>query len=340
MVRISGPSSSRMRPNNGSKNVPHSRMTAKNTAIGLLQLSVFWMFGGIGLWMFRHSQCYVREAGVVWKEAPIHSIARECPAPSYPRIATDQAPKMCMTSLTDSRQPNWWQRLVRCRDFSSVQTLTFPNHAAYAAKHNYKIVDASDWIDASRPPAWSKIRAVQRLLTDPEYDCDWVVWMDADTLIMNSNIKLESLLPSDESANLVITEDHSFLYSSGVWMMRKSDWSLAFLEEWWNSKGYVRSAGLSLSGDNAAFGHLVQQRVKSNKEAVTQPILVPPRCNMNSFAVFVTEKQLLAVQDPDQLKLAPWYMSNQFYHQGDFIAHAAGVDQKAAVIELLLQRAV
>jgi hypothetical protein len=339
MVRIGGSLPSRKR-HNGWANLLYHRLASKKTALALLQLSVLWMVGCIVLWLFRHTQCYVREAGVVWKEAPIHSIPRECPKPNYPRLASDQAPKICMTTLTDRRQPDLWQRLVRCRDFSSVQTLTFPNHAAYAAKHNYKLIDASDWIDPSRPPAWSKIRAVQRLLNDPEYDCEWVVWLDSDTLVMNSNVKLESLLPADESANLVITEDHSFLFSSGVWMMRKSEWSLKFLEEWWNSKGYVRSAGLSLSGDNAAFGHLVQQRVNNDQKSGTQHILVPPRCNLNSFAVFLTETQLLAVQDPQKLKLAPWFMSDQFYHHGDFIAHAAGVDQKAAVIELLLQRAV
>jgi hypothetical protein len=340
MVRIAGSPPLRKRYN-GFLDRLYLRLTGRNLALLFLQLSVIWMIRCIVLWSYRHSRCYLSEAGVVWKEAPIHSMTRECPSPNYPRISPDQvAPKICMTTLTDRSQKDWWQRLVRCRDFSSLQTLTFPNHAAYAAKHNYKIIDASDWIDSSRPPAWSKIRAVQRLLTDPEYDCDWVVWLDSDTLVMNSNIKLESLIPSDKSADLVITEDRSFVFSSGVWMMRKSEWSLTFLEEWWNSKGYVRSAGLSLSGDNAAFGHLVQQRVSKDQKAGAQHILVPPRCNLNSFAVFLTEKQLLAVQDPAELKLAKYYMSDQFYHHGDFIAHAAGVDRKADVIELLLQRAV
>jgi hypothetical protein len=339
MVRIGGSLPLRKR-HNGWANLLYQRLTPKRIALALLQLSLLWMVIGICLWLHRHTQCYLRENGVVWKEAPIHSIPRACPDPNYPRLVSEKAPKICLTTLTDRSQPSWWQRMVRCRDFSSVQTLTFPNHAAYAAKHNYQIVDASDWIDSSRPPAWSKIKAVKRLFTDPAYDCDWVVWLDSDTLVMNSNIKLESLIPADESANLVITEDHSFMFSSGVWMMRKSEWSVKFLEEWWNSKGYVRSAGLSLSGDNAAFGHLVQQRVNSDQKSGTQHILVPPRCNLNSFAVFLTDTQLLALQDPEKLKLAPWYMSDKFYHQGDFIVHAAGVDQKAAVIELLLQRAL
>jgi len=322
----------------------YNRCTASKLALLALKLSVIWMIGCIVLWLFRHTQCYVREAGVVWKEAPIHSLVRDCPPPRYDILQSQSTPpNICMTTLTDRRQPNWWQRLVRCRDFSSVQTITFPNHAAYAAKHKYTIIDASNWIDPSRPPAWSKIQAVKRLLTLPEhYDCDWVMWMDADTLIMDSQVKLESLLPAGRSIDLILTEDHSFAYSSGVWLIRKSAWSLQFLDDWWNSKGYIRSAGLSLSGDNAAFGHLVQQRVSNDKTINAQPhIAIPARCNLNSFAVFLTETQLQAVQrDPSQLQQAPWYMSDQFYHRGDFIAHAAGVDQKAAVVELLLKRAV
>jgi len=310
---------------------------------------------------------------------------------------------ICITSLTDEQSPSHWQRLIRCRDFDDVSGITFNITARYSNKHNYRFYDLSHLIDPSRPPAWSKILAVQYLLrltttatneeeqkatitnngtagstttarqqadvhtnsNDNHRVCDWVLWLDADVLIMNSSVPLEAFLPADDvevdvdahgdnnddhKIHLVVTHDKKFVANSGAWLIRNDPWSYSFLQRWWDMKTWVRRSGFSLSGDNAAFGHLVQNELLQMRTATTtessgdssgrtgrrvpeqqQPkIAMPARCNFNSFGVYMTQNQydqLLLDNDNSGaakeggdsdflLKQQEWYQQpDQFYYE-------------------------
>lgn len=64
------------------------------------------------------------------------------------------------------------------------------NKQAYCKKHNYDLFLYHKSLDPSRHPAWSKILAVEKHIGDYK----WLLWIDSDALIMNSNIKIESLI--------------------------------------------------------------------------------------------------------------------------------------------------
>jgi galactosyl transferase GMA12/MNN10 family len=378
---------------------------------GLVGCFVFLAFAVLfvaytSLWMFRHAQCYSREAGIIWKEAPIHDMHRPCPRGNlgYKTLSESwesnvnnntnsgnnrQPRRICMTTLTDkkSSSTSLWQRVLRCRDFDQVATLTWPNHARYAQLHNYTIFDASNLMDTSRPPAWSKIRAVLHLLDQKTTTttttaatsnsgrnaavaaageqqritinaCDWVLWLDADVVIMNSSIALESILPADDDddaennnndnnsmIDLIVTMDRRFTANSGVWLIRNSNYSKHFLHTWWDMRTWVREPGLSLSGDNAAFGHLIEQELLLNPAQQQhhhqqQHVAMIPRCIMNSFGAFVTPTELEELQkNTAMLQQHEFELNSQnYYHAGDFIAHASGIDQKAAAVKMLLDR--
>jgi mannan polymerase II complex MNN10 subunit len=270
---------------------------------------------------------------------------RVCPKVGYPTdpkaVVVDPS-RICLTTLKDNNGSPASFPFLRCRNFDDVDT--FPNHEKYAKKHGYTIVDNSPLLDQSRPPAWSKILAVQAMMQD--FNCLWVMWLDADVLVMNSSIKIESLLPSEKDIDLIVTTDRRFTANSGVWIIRNSPWGREFLAEWWEMRHFVRPKGLSLSGDNDAFGHLVRKRVGMTKYpteeefqqvamANSSRIRMPARCNFNSFGVFLSKALDLSSMDPKP----EWYLSDKFYHDGDFIAHASGIDQKHVGIKLLLQRA-
>jgi galactosyl transferase GMA12/MNN10 family len=174
-------------------------------------------------------------------------------------------------------------------------------------------------------------------------------------VIMDSYRLVESLIPHDATSSdidLIVTTDRRFTANSGVWLMRNSAWSRQFLEDWWNSKSFVRPNGLSLSGDNDAFGHLIRERLGLSTvdvptalqlstaiEATKSPIRFIARCNMNSFGVFVPKASSRSRTNATNIQQEEWYLSDQWYHDGDFIAHASGVDQKAAAVQMLLKRA-
>ena len=266
---------------------------------------------------------------------PLNQIARDCPQPTSYTVDPTQRPKICLTTLTDAAKAGPWQKLVKWRNFDNLLDMTWPNKVSYCERHGYQLFNESLSLDRSRPPSWSKIRAAQRLLQNE--DCDWVFWMDADTVIMNSTIRIEDFLPSAD-VDLVLTQQKGASWNAGAWLIRKSEWSLAFLDHWWNMKEFVKPKGMAVSGDNDALKAYLKGMDTTEFEA---HIRVPPRCLFNSVAKFMTADQQHAGQERPEW----WYSHLQLnklesFHKGDFVAHVAGVDNKITTSALLLQDAI
>ncbi len=65
------------------------------------------------------------------------------------------------------------------------------------------------------------------------------MWLDADTIVTNPEIRLESLLPRSTSGpDFVITVDGGG-YNAGIWLLRSTAWSYDFLDRWWNMKHHI-----------------------------------------------------------------------------------------------------
>ena len=157
--------------------------------------------------------------------------------------------------------------------------------------------------------------------------------MDADTVIMNSEISLQDFLPSGNQYDFLLTKDDGGGYSAGAWIIRNSEWSLQVLESWWNLKSYVKPAGLARSGDNDALKALLH----GMHDTFDQHCLVLARCTFNSFAKFVSPNEYDKVNP--YLEQQSWYLSPDAYHKGDFVAHVAGIDNKRATLQMLLDMA-
>jgi mannan polymerase II complex MNN10 subunit len=274
-----------------------------------------------------------------WFKAPINDMYRECPAPKYPTLGagSKDAGKICMTTLTDAKAGSPLQRFVRWRNFDSLLEMTWPNKQAYADKHGYYLFNESDTLDKSRPPSWSKIKAAQRLLN--EENCDWVFWLDADTVIMNSVKTVQAFLPSNPDKDLVLTRQKGGSYNAGAWLIRNSAWSKQFLQHWWDMKEFVQPPGLSTSGDNAALkAYLLDQMDPAEFE---KHIVVPERCQYNSVTIFLSPAEQAALQkDPAKMAKPEYYLNPEKYHKGDLVAHVAGKNNKIDTTALLLKDAV
>ena len=277
------------------------------------------------------------------KQLVLHPIAwqdRQCPVPEYKTMAqntplsgdADTTAKICLTTLTDEKHKALRTRLFGWRNFDGILQLTWPNKVAYAKKHGYYLFDESDQLDPSRPPSWSKIRAVQRLLE--EENCAWVFWMDADTVVMNSDRRVEEILPADTSKDLVITAVRVSGYNAGLWMVRNTPWTRQFLQQWWDMSSFVKPTGLSKSGDNDALKYKLKhmEEVEFDGHVVT-----PAKCNFNSHVQVEPAKTGTAPASDllDTYEEQEW-SSMGGYHRGDFVAHTTGVDNKAQVIRQLL----
>lgn len=259
-----------------------------------------------------------RRNNVVYHQPPINYIERPCPSPDYELEQKSLNAKICITTLTDAKSADVLQRLVRWRNFDHLLEMTWPNKQNYASKHSYHLFDESRNLDRARPPSWSKIKAARRLLTEEK--CDWVMWLDADTVVMNSSKRIQDFWSANH--DLVITEEKNGSYNAGAWLIRNSRWSLEFLDNWWNMTSFVKAKGLSVSGDNDALKWYLTHMDKNEFRA---HIAVPSRCAFNSVTVWLTDAQHKAIETGKlNMREQDWYMSTWKYHKGDFIAHVAG----------------
>lgn len=310
------------------------RRVAKISIVHIVVLTLIAIF--IGHRLYAHY-----EGHRIFVHSPIHTLERTCPKPSYPTWSDAMAadpkiknPNICLTTLTDEQERSRLQEWVRFRNLDGLLQLTWKNKQDYVDKHGYQLFDESKYLDKSRPPAWSKILAVQRLLKEEQ--CEWVWWVDADTVIMNSERRVEDFLPApDSTQSLILSPDHSGGYNSGGFLIRNTPWALKFVEDWWSMKNYIKPHGLSRSGDQDSFkAYLAALGSEFDKHAA-----VPPRCTFNSFAYFVTPRQLEKLFQDGTLKEQKWYRNEAYYHKGDLLAHVAGYNNKELPVQMLLDLA-
>lgn len=175
----------------------------------------------------------------------------------------------------------------------------------YCAKHGYDFVFITESLDTSRPHAWSKIKLIQQILSNYR----WVFWTDADALIMNSEIRLESLI--DENYSLIITGDPFSPYCTGHFLLKNCDWSFALLNNiytrtetinhnWWEQKAFVDA-------------------VEQDKNLLKEIKVIPQRM-MNSF-------------DDRWAR----HSKDCVYQDGDFIIHFAATRKTGPLKEKMQQ---
>jgi hypothetical protein len=99
----------------------------------------------------------------------------------------------------------------------------------YCKKHNYDYIDDESVYDSSREVEWSKILIIQKYIN--QYD--FIVWIDADTFIMNEDITLESLIKmylEGENKDLMYTVGHNWV-NNGIMFIRNTPFMKEFFTE-------------------------------------------------------------------------------------------------------------
>lgn len=136
-----------------------------------------------------------------------------------------------LTSYTDNIR---WDNYSKCDygDFASI------NHHEYANKHGYsyikEIVQDSQYSDWH--PTWIKIDVLRKFL--PLYD--YVVWIDADAVFVNQEIKIEEFIL--DGVDLVIPKmevdrenNISWTHTTtGFMVWKNSEWSINTLNTLWD----------------------------------------------------------------------------------------------------------
>lgn len=106
------------------------------------------------------------------------------------------------------------------------------NQLRYAQRHDYKYEFVTQ-IEMKRFSednlahfSWIKAQLVKEKLAEHSY----VFWIDADSIFIDFESGLQDLI--DENKNLIFTGDSYGVFNTGHFLIKNSNWSKRFLEEW------------------------------------------------------------------------------------------------------------
>lgn len=183
-------------------------------------------------------------------------------------------------------------------NFSDVADISMPNKIMYSSIHRYHFIQEFELLDKTRSASWNKILFLQEHL--PNYD--WIWWTDADSLVMNMEIRLENIIDEDDddicAPDMIITEDYNGL-NAGQFLIRNCDWSIEFLKRVYNEDQFINHHWW----EQAAI-----QTVLSNDSYANLHLEVTHQSVMNS----------IVHSNPELTS----------YEPGDFIAHFAGLGRE------------
>jgi hypothetical protein len=121
--------------------------------------------------------------------------------------------------------------------YQQMLSLSHDLHNAYATRHNLTFCSVRGSVQSRRPPVWDKIRLIQLMLAT---GVEFVVWLDADTLIMKPEIDVRSALrngaPIAMCRNPIPWGDQSWHYNAGVILVRNTGAARWFFDEVWKAE--------------------------------------------------------------------------------------------------------
>lgn len=140
----------------------------------------------------------------------------------------------------------------------------------YCKMHHYELRDDEDIYDNTRPCAWSKIKLIAKCLN--ENKSDYIVWLDADTHIMNFNLKLEHFISRlSNNKDILVAQDSGNVdgipcqVNSGVMFIKNSEWSKSFFNTLYEQKQFLYHP----NWDQGAFIHMYKTNMQDSQNHIT-----------------------------------------------------------------------
>lgn len=104
----------------------------------------------------------------------------------------------------------------------------------YCRKHNYDLLeDSSLTKEHNREIQWTKILLIQKFLNLNTYD--YLVWIDADIIILNPELTLESFIHRlMNNKDIMYSKDFGGWVNNGVIFIKNTEFSKEYFKESWN----------------------------------------------------------------------------------------------------------
>jgi hypothetical protein len=177
------------------------------------------------------------------------------------------------------------------------------NRQVYCDKHGYELVHDTMPFDSGIAYNWMKFDAIERHLPG----CDWLLWSDADSFILNEDITLESFTAEDKNIVCGFFKIKDFrginpnLYTlhTGNFLVRNCPWSFEML------KKFKENMHIAIGRKEPMIDEYTLTQLYKNEPGYA-----------SKFKLLKIDK-LFAVPNTKELL----YMDLPIYKPGDFLVH-------------------
>jgi len=198
--------------------------------------------------------------------------------------------------------------------------------------YNFLISRFEDYATDDKPVAWqnayNKLKAARDILKNNNFK--WLVYIDTDSLIMNSSIKLESFI--DDSYSLIVLNHQVFPSDNPItsvaglnnviishFFIKNNEDGLKILDAWINNEGWPENIPIDqwdLEGRQMRI-LINNPKYTSKIKAINEGIFSRFWYSSNPFLVFNFKG-----------------FSDNFFRPGDFIVHTVGysIEERARIL--------
>jgi len=143
----------------------------------------------------------------------------------------------------------------RARSWSDeVMESLIKNRQSYCDRHGYTLINANNLVNYSRPASWSKLVALQYHFKENNFD--YIFYLDMDGIIMNQELKLETIIDATERKYDFIVTSDQYGFNVGTFIAKNTPWTLSFLQLTWQQDWLVPDnyVGKQASDSKLPFG--------------------------------------------------------------------------------------
>jgi GR25 family glycosyltransferase involved in LPS biosynthesis len=134
------------------------------------------------------------------------------------RVGARPSIKASLPALASQSRSRFAVATLYARENAELGQMAEQSICAYAKRHGYQAIIARTKIDLSRPVAWSKLLLIDFFLSRHP-DCEWLLWLDPDAVIVTPDKKLETFITKD--MDFLIPEDlPPSRFNTGVFLIR------------------------------------------------------------------------------------------------------------------------
>lgn len=172
-------------------------------------------------------------------------------------------------------------------DILSYTAYSAAVNQAFTDHHGYylRLLDETTSSFDSDDHRWNKIKILLDSI-DPvdgwAMDLDYVLWLDADAILLNMSLRLDSFISRYPMAKLIVSAEYAgstTLINSGSILIRNCEWTRKFLSLWWSC------ADRRLYSDQEQFDLLYHRLLKENAPSATSASPSPFKFRKRDVAI-------------------------------------------------------